>query len=168
VISRPASAAFTNEQSDFKIRRSLMACKVHLSLVSETQEGNIGSDWRYSVQVKAFNGGLQGEGTLDVPKHTLDAGSIQPPPGPPEILDIDAGECGSEVLLKIKFTATEIDLLKNDSGTSDSSLVLKCPGPGEEPARHDIELSAGVRESPGILHKNAVFTLKARVVAVCE
>lgn len=145
-----------------------MACKVSLTLVSETQEGNIGNDWKYSIEVKLFNSGLKDQGRIHVPKHLLDPGAIQPPPGPPDTLVLQAGECGSEVLLKIELTATEVDTFRNDSGTSNSSLKLKCPGPGETPIARDIELSVGVSEKPDVLNKNAVFTAKARVLATCE
>ena len=144
-----------------------MTCKLTFSLLSETQEGNVGSDWKYSLEVKVFSEGLRGQGTINVDKHVLDPGASQPPPGPPEPLVLEVGDCGSELLIQVVLTATEVDLLKNDSGTCDSSLVLKCPRPGETPVAQEIELSAGVRESPGILNKNAVFTVKARIFAAC-
>jgi hypothetical protein len=145
-----------------------MACKVTLTLLSESQEGNVGNDWKYTIEVKVFNEGLAGEGTISVPKHLLDSGAVEPPPGPPEPLVMAGGKCGAELLLTLKLTATEVDLIKSDTGTADSSLNVICPGPGETPLSQEIELSTGVRESPGLLNKNAVFQVAARLDVSCD
>ena len=34
-----------------------MACKATISLLSESQEGTIGDDWRYSLEAKIFGAG---------------------------------------------------------------------------------------------------------------
>jgi|GEM_PF-6205669 len=50
-----------------------MAFKVTVSVLSEGQEGDIGDDWRFELNVKAFNEGLKGAGTLKIKKHHLPA-----------------------------------------------------------------------------------------------
>jgi hypothetical protein len=45
---------------------------------------------------------------------------------------------------------------------------LECPGPAGGSATKEIEISAGVRESPGILNKNSVFTVQVRFDLVCD
>ena len=144
-----------------------MGCKLTISLISETQEGNIGSDWKYDLGVKVFNQGLQGQGKISVPKHQLDSGDVQPPPGPPDPLDLEAGEGGGDVLVRLELLATEVDMFKNDSGTASMDIRLVAPKPGEERITHSFEVGAGVRESPGILNKNAVITVQGRITLTC-
>ena len=38
-----------------------MNCTLTLALISETQEGNIGEDWKYHLSVKAFEDDLDGD-----------------------------------------------------------------------------------------------------------
>ena len=40
-----------------------MSCTLTMKLVSESQEGNIGEDWRYLLEAKVFHGALAGEAT---------------------------------------------------------------------------------------------------------
>jgi hypothetical protein len=145
-----------------------MTCKMTLSLLTETQEGNVGSDWKYKLDAKVFNQGLKGEGVLKVAKHTLDAGEVQEPHGAPEPLTLDCGEGGREVMIRLALTATEVDLFISDSGTATTDLKLMAPGPGEAPLSQEFEIAAGVRESPGILNKNAVFTVHGLIVLACD
>ena len=37
-----------------------MALKVTVSVLSETQEGDVGDDWKFELNVKIFNEGLKG------------------------------------------------------------------------------------------------------------
>jgi len=141
-----------------------MAFKVTISVLSESQEGDIGDDWRFDLAVKIFNEGLKGEGRIKVKKHNLPAGVVQDPPGPPEPLVLPGGDADGQILVRMSLTATEVDLFQNDSGTVESDLT--CPSPTEEDriTAHQTELSVGVRESPGFLNQVAVFTLKLRIV----
>jgi hypothetical protein len=139
-----------------------------LSLLTETQEGNVGNDWKYKLDAKVFNEGLKGEGTLEVPKHQLDAGDVQEPPGPPQPLLLNCGEGGREVMIRLSLTATEVDLFISDSGTASIDLRVNAPGPGEQPVSKEFEIAAGVRESPGIMNKNAIFTVHGRIELVCN
>ena len=41
-----------------------MAFKVTISVLSESQEGDIGDDWKFDLAVKVFNEGLKGEGHI--------------------------------------------------------------------------------------------------------
>lgn len=144
-----------------------MGCKVTLSLVTERQDGPIGDDWRYKVEAKAFNEGLKGKGIIKVPKHTLSSGVTQEPPGPPEALVLDAGNCGDDVLVRIQVDATEVDWLIHDRGSASMDVTMKCPGEGGQPVSKDIEISVGVRESPGISGETSIFRLLIRLVAEC-
>ena len=54
-----------------------MGSTLTLRLISESQEGVIGDDWKYVLHAKVYNEGLTGEGSIDVKKHTLDSGQTQ-------------------------------------------------------------------------------------------
>jgi hypothetical protein len=141
-----------------------MAFKVTISVLSESQEGDIGDDWKFDLGVKIFNEGLKDEGTIKVKKHNLPAGVIQDPPGPPEPLVLTGGDAEGEMLVRLKLLATEVDLFQNDSGEVESDLPCPCPSSEDGISAHQTELSVGVRESPGFLNQVSVFTLKLRVV----
>ncbi len=144
-----------------------MACKVTLTLIDERQDGPIGDDWRYSVEAKVFNQGLKGKGKVKVAKHNLPDGHTQPVPGPPEPLVMDAGDCGDEALVRIQVNATEVDWLIHDRGTSTRDISIKCPGQGALPVSQDVEISVGVRESPGISGETSIFKLNMKLTAEC-
>ena len=145
-----------------------MGCKVTMSLLTERQDGPIGDDWKYSIEAKAFNQGLAGKGTIKVPKHSLSSGVTQEPPGPPEAVSIPAGECGDSVLVRLNVNATEVDWLISDKGSGSMDVSMKCPGPGETAIRKDVEVSVGVRESPGVSGETSIFRLNVRLLAECE
>ena len=141
-----------------------MAFKVTISILSESQEGDIGDDWKFDLNVKTFNEGLQGEGTIKVKKHHLPAGVVQDPPGPPEPLVLPAGEGEDHVLVRLKLKATEVDLFQNDTATIEKDLTCHCPSAEDRISALQSDLSVGVRESPGFLNQVAIFTLKLRIV----
>lgn len=141
-----------------------MAFKVTISILSETQEGDIGDDWRFELNVKIFNEGLADEGNFKVKKHTLTAGTVQDPPGPPAPLVLKGGDGEEHILVRLKLKATEVDLFQNDTGIVESDLTCPCPSAEDRISAHQTDLSVGVRESPGFLNSVAIFTLKLRVV----
>ncbi|MEJ8569222.1 hypothetical protein [Elongatibacter sediminis] len=141
-----------------------MAFKVTISVLSESQEGDIGDDWKFDLSAKVFNEGLKGEGRIKVKKHNLPAGVVQDPPGPPEPLELPGGDADGEILVRLSLTATEVDLFQNDSGTVETDLKCPCPTEEDRITAHQTEMSVGVRESPGFLNQVAVFTLKLRIV----
>ena len=141
-----------------------MAFKVAISVLSETQEGDIGDDWKFDLNVKIFNEGLQGEGNLKVKKHRLPAGVIQDPPGLTQPLELPAGDGQQNILVRLHLKATEVDLFQNDTGIVESDLTCPCPSEQDRISAHQTELSVGVRESPGFLNQVAIFTLKLRIV----
>ena len=145
-----------------------MACKVTMSLLAERQDGPIGDDWKYSVEAKVFNQGLQGKGVIKVPKHTLGSGHTQAPPGPPAPVSMPAGPCGETVLVRIVVNAAEVDWLISDKGSGSMDVNIKCPGPGESRILKEVEISVGVRESPGITGETSIFKSTIRLVAECE
>lgn len=145
-----------------------MGCKVTMSLVTERQDGPIGDDWRYAVHAKVFNQGLKGKGKIKVPKHTLSSGVTQEPPGPPEPVVMDAGDCGDDVLVRVQVDATEVDWLIHDKGSASMDVAMKCPGEGGQPVTKETEISVGVRESPGISGETSIFRSVVRLVAECS
>ena len=145
-----------------------MACNVNLSLLTEGQEGNIGNDWKYTVEAKVFNEGLKGTGSISVAKHILKSGQTLEPPGPPADIDIPGGDCGADLMIKLKLDATEVDFFQSDKGTITINLKIACPGEGNDPEVLETDISVGVRESPGIRDETAVFTLRVRLVASCD
>jgi len=145
-----------------------MGAKVVFSILEENHEGPIGDDWRYWVEAKVFNQGLKGQGKITIKKHSLPTGTTQVPPGPPEPLELPAGEYGEKVKVKLTLEATEVDLFRNDVGIVDVDTYLVCPKPGEEPLVRDGQISVGVVESPGITGETSIITLKVRLVLSCD
>lgn len=139
-----------------------MTCTLTMTLISEGQEGNCGDDWMYDLETKVFCEGLKGEATVHVPKHTLDAGTVREPFGSPEPVELFRGECKNELMVRMLLTATEVDMFVNDVGKASKDLKIECPGPGNHTITREVDIAAGVRESPGILNKNSVFTLRVR------
>ena len=144
-----------------------MEGKVKFSILTENHEGPIGDDWRYWVEVKVFNQGIKGKGIIKVPKHSLPSGTTREPPGPPQPLELAAGDYANTIKVKITFEATEVDLFRNDVGKTDIDLHLACPKPGEAPKVHEQEISVGVVESPGITGETSIITLLVRLELFC-
>ena len=145
-----------------------MTCKLIMTLLSESQEGNCGEDWKYELDVKVFNEGLKGEGIISVPKHTLDAGSVREPFGSPEPVTVFEGECLTELLIRLNLTATEVDLFVNDVGKASKDVTIECPGPHGDMVTKEVDIAAGVREAPAILNKNSVFSVRVRFTLTCD
>ena len=142
-----------------------MAGKVTFSLVSEGQVGEIGDDWKYAVEIKVFNQGLKGKGTINVAKHQMSSGQTMEPYGAPDALVLEAGEAGSELKIWLKLIAIEVDLFRNDTGESDLNFTMTCPGPGETPITVEKEISCGVTEKPVVADHAAIFTVMVSLVA---
>jgi hypothetical protein len=140
-----------------------MAGKVTFSVLSESHEGVVGSDWRYWVEIKVFSRGLRGQGRIEVPKHKLPSGVKQEPPGQPVAVEIPVGDCGGDVKIRIRAEATEVDLFSNDSGLTDIDLMLDFPGAGEAPLVQERDICIGVSESG----RSSLVTLKTRLVLSC-
>jgi hypothetical protein len=142
-----------------------MSLKVNVSVLSETQEGDVGDDWKFELNVKIFNEGLKGEGTIKVKKHLLSAGAVQEPPGPPAPLVLPGGDAGQEhILVRLNLKATEVDLFQNDVGIIENDVSCHCPTEAERISALQTDISVVVRESPGFLNQVAVFSLKLRIV----
>jgi len=144
-----------------------MEGKVTFSILTENHQGPIGDDWRYWIEAKVFNQGLQGQGTINVAKHSLPNGITQEPPGPPAPVEIAAGNYNNQIKIKLTLEATEVDLFRNDVGKTDIDVYLDCPKPGEDPRVFDKEVSVGVVESPGITGQTSIITLKVRLILGC-
>ncbi len=145
-----------------------MTCSLTVTLISEHQMGDCGNEWKYDLEAKVFNQGLKGEGVISVPKHTLAVGALKKPFGLPAPLILSAGECTGDLLIKVKLTATEVDQFVNDVGKTSMEFRLDSPGANGGSVTRELEISAGVREAPGIRNLNSVFTLKVRFDLVCE
>jgi hypothetical protein len=133
-----------------------------MTLLSEGQVGDCGDDWAYDLDVKVFHEGLKGEGGFSVPKHNLSSDVVQEPHGSPAPVVLYTGDCSGHVQIKMLLTATEVDAFVNDVGKVSKDLTLECPGSSGHPVIRDVDIAAGVRESPGIRNKNSVFTLRVR------
>ncbi|NNE05527.1 MAG: hypothetical protein HKO64_09510 [Xanthomonadales bacterium] len=145
-----------------------MAGTVTVSVLSERQDGKIGDDWKYDLEVKVFNEGLKGKGQINVPKHNLADGVTVEPHGNPDPLVLDAGEPGSELKIWMKLVATEVDLFQNDQGESDLNFTMPCPNPGDAPIVFEKEISCGVTEKPVVADSTAIFTLEVKLVASAD
>ena len=140
-----------------------MACKITILLLSESQQGTIGNDWKYDLEAKIFSGRRIGEGTIRVAKHTLESGhKLEPPPGPPEPLVLPAGEPGGKIRVDLRLSVAEVDLIENDTGEMTSLIKLTCPGAGGPPVVHECEISVGVTEQPSGFG-SAAFKLALRM-----
>lgn len=140
-----------------------MVYRLTMALVSEGQEGNLGVDWKYEIEAKVFCAGLLSDVSVKVPKHRLEPGSVITPHGEPEPVLLFEGECGGELLLRLRLAATEVDLFVDDHGHVSKDVRLQVPAAGDPALEKDIDLAAGVRESPGIRNLTAVFTLRVRL-----
>jgi len=145
-----------------------MGSKLKMTLVSESQEGKIGDDWKYTLHAKVYNEGLKGEGKIRIKKHTLGSGDTQPPPGPPEPIVMDAGGAGAPLNIKLNLKATEVDFFKSDSGEHEVAVSMNTPRPGGEPITLDTEIAVGVQESPGFVDQTAVLTLKLQLTSTSD
>ena len=141
-----------------------MSCKLTMRLVSESQEGNIGVDWRYQLEVKVFHGALAGEATVEVAKHKLQSGEVSLPHGSPDPVVLFEGECEDELLIRLNLTAAEVDTFIDDVGKASKDIRLEMPAPGARHLVREVDIEAGVRESPSIRNLNAIFTLRLRFV----
>lgn len=145
-----------------------MTCTLTMTLISETQEGNIGEDWKYDLAATVINEKLEGEATLSVPKHNLPSGIVREPHGAPGPVVLFSGDCEDRLRVRIQLTATEVDMFVNDVGKAGKDLSIECPGPGGEKVTKEVDIAADVRESPGIIPKTAVFTVRARFALTCD
>jgi hypothetical protein len=139
-----------------------MACKITILLLSETQEGSIGNDWKYELEAKVFSGRLIGEGTVKVAKHTLESGDKMPPLGPPKPLVLPAGEPGGNLRIDLKLSVAEVDLIENDTGEMSILAKLTAPAAGEPPVVDEREIPVGVVEQPSGIG-TATFKLAIRM-----
>ncbi len=139
-----------------------MACKITVSLLSEGQTGTIGNDWKYSLDVRIFRAGTRaGEGSISVPKHRLDSGTTQEPPGPPEALVLPAGEPGDEILVDLRMKVAEVDLVMDDVAETTASFKMICPARGGPAVTEERETWVSVLEQPSGVGR-AVFKLSYR------
>lgn len=145
-----------------------MSSIVTLILVSESQQGQIGEDWKYTLHAKVYNEGLKGEGSIEVKKHKLSSGQTQQPPGPPEALVMAAGNSGKELCIELNLKATEVDFFKNDCGEHSVTLNMNTPESGAAAITVNSEISVGVRESPGFIDQTAVLTLKLQLTSASD
>ena len=145
-----------------------MSCRLTMTLISKLQEGNVGEDWKYHLDIKVLRDGVIGEGSLKVPKHKLPSGLVREPHGTPAPLLLYTGDCTGELLLRSHLTATEVDVFVNDVGEIQKDLVIECPGAAGGTVTKEVDIEVAVRESPPILPRKAVFTLRVRFNLTCS
>jgi hypothetical protein len=145
-----------------------MTCKLTMTLISESQQGNIGEDWKYDLDVKVLAGDRKGGGSVSVPKHNLPSGPVRQPHGAPAPQVVFTGECTDALEVQMHLVATEVDMFVNDVGKVNKELRIECPGPAMGTVTKEVDIAVGVRESPPIFPKKAVFTLRVRFTLTCE
>ena len=138
-----------------------MPSALTVTVLTESQEGTIGDDWKYTLEAKVYSGALQGKDQISVAKHNLGSGVTQEPPGPPAPMVIPAADPGSEIQVDLRLLAEEVDLLRNDTGEKPMSFSMTCP-PAGETLIDEREISVGVSENPSG-SGNAVFVLSLRL-----
>ena len=62
-----------------------------------------------------------GSGKIEVPEHLLLPGATQAPPNPERSVELSAGECGTEVRVRLTLEATEVVV---DGATPPDALSL--------------------------------------------
>lgn len=139
-----------------------MTCKLTMTLISESQEGECGDDWKYDLEVQVYHDELIGKGQINVPKHILESGTVREPYGAPMPVVLYEGECIGELLLKINLTATEVDMFVNDVGKISKEITIESPLPGSHKTSRELDVTTKVLEAPRILNKSAMFTLRVR------
>jgi hypothetical protein len=144
-----------------------MTCKITLSLVSESLTGDVGNDWAYSLKADMLDPLVFGSGIFQVTEHLLRPGSTQEPPNQGRAIQLDAGECGAEVRVRLTLEATEVDFLVDDHGSNVLVVPVMCPAPGGEPISIEAEIAARVKEAPGFQGGVAELRVKVRLVARC-
>jgi hypothetical protein len=145
-----------------------MSCTLSMKLISESQEGNIGEDWKYDLEVKVSSGGQTGKGRVKVPKHNLPAGLVREPHGspPPEV--VFTGDCAGELRVDMRLVATEVDMFVNDVGKVRKELIIQCPGMAGGTVTKECDIEVAVREMPRIFPQKALFTLRVRFTLSCD
>jgi len=138
-----------------------------MTLVSECQEGNVGEDWKYQLDVAVTGDGVEGQGSVSVAKHNLPPGVVRAPHGSPAPQVLFNGSCRGSLLLRMQLVATEVDLFVNDVGKLHKDLVLECPGPAGGTVTKEVDLEVEVRESPPIVPRKSMFTLRVRFNLAC-
>jgi hypothetical protein len=144
-----------------------MSCTLTMKLVSESQEGNIGEDWRYDLEVRVSSGEQKGEGRIKVPKHNLPSGLVQEPHGSPEPQVVFTGDCADALQVEMRLVATEVDMFVNDVGKVRKELIIQCPGVSGSTVTKDCDIEVAVREMPRIFPQKALFTLRVRFMLNC-
>jgi hypothetical protein len=139
-----------------------------MTLLSESQEGECGVDWKYELDAQVFDGELKGEGNISVPKHVLPSGATRKPHGDPAPVELYSGECAHELEIRLKLTAIELDIFVNDVGSASMEFKMQCPAPGSTRVSKNVDITAGVKEAPSLLNKHAVFTTAVRFDLICE
>ena len=99
-----------------------MSCTLTAKLISQSQEGDIGEDWRYDLDVRVSSGDQKGRARFKVPKHNLQSGMVQEPHGAPQPQTVFAGDCSDELKVEMRLVATEVDMFVNDVGK------IRCAG----------------------------------------
>ena len=145
-----------------------MSCTLTMKLVSESQEGNIGEDWRYDLDVRVSSGEQKGQGRVKVPKHNLPSGLVQEPHGSPEPQVVFRGDCVDALRVDMRLVATEVDVFVNDVGKVRKELIIKCPGVSGATVTKDCDIDVSVREMPRIFPQKALFTLRVRFMLNCD
>jgi hypothetical protein len=145
-----------------------MECKLTVSLVEESLEGDIGDDWEYTVTATVIDpkGRSIESGRIRVAEHCLKPGTSQPPPQAAGV-KIRAGACGTFPKVELRLDVNEVDWLVDDPGSTTVMIPIDCPGQGKPPFATETVISVKVRERPKALGGEATFKLKLRLATVC-
>jgi hypothetical protein len=147
-----------------------MTCYVTVSVISESVTGDIGDDWEYQIAGATIgDDGLPQAGTLRMPEHEVDPGASPKPPPEPNAFTLNAGQCGALANVTLTITATEVDLLFDDTATSTFPVSIQCPGPGAGRNAKEQDVAVTVKENLGIATGGrAKLHLKLSIVAECK
>ena len=144
-----------------------MNCKLMMTVISEHQEGECGSDWKYDLTARVTAGAPDGQARIGVPKHTLESGEVRAPFGSPAPQQICAGPCDERVRVTVDLQATEVDLFVDDVGHASRDVIIERPHPACAVSK-EIDLAAEVFEAPAILKRRSVFTVRIRFTLTAE
>ena len=135
-----------------------MTCRIKLSLLSEHVDGDIGDDWKYSVEARLPGQAGSKPGRIVVAPHKIKPGVTHELPEIP----------GTDVELELHLLAAEMDWILSDIGEETATIAVRCPGPGAPSEVIEREVAVRVTETPLVLGGSANLILKLRIEAVCE
>ena len=148
-----------------------MACHVSVTVMTEQVVGDIGDDWKYSINLSVTNDGVTQTplwSPLSIGEHRIKPNANPAPPPSHPVLPMDAGDCASAAYVNIDVAANEVDVFRNDPGRGTARIPIECPGPSGPRSSLIHKMAIDVSEKPGIFGGQAQLILELKIEAWCQ